>query len=139
MSQLCSSANQYGKQQCCEYGRMSTVCPFCVKTQTQQTDFFIVWIIFNQLAWKNPIGRFLNSFLIASLRIDEWWIFSQNHNLANLFLVVQSTNSISSRGQKTTFWAGTLAIFVLKVLAWWSMQETFFYCQFATAIHSLLS
>jgi hypothetical protein len=27
--------------------------------------------------------------LIASLRIDEWWIFSQNHNLANLFVVVQ--------------------------------------------------
>jgi hypothetical protein len=37
---LCSSANQYGKQQSCEYGRMSTVCSFCVKTQTQETDFF---------------------------------------------------------------------------------------------------
>jgi hypothetical protein len=30
---------------------------------------------------------------------------SQNHNLANLFVDVQSTNSISSRGQKNTFWA----------------------------------
>ncbi len=40
MSELCSSANQYGRQQSCEYGTMSTVCPFYVKTQTQQTDFF---------------------------------------------------------------------------------------------------
>jgi hypothetical protein len=39
------------------------------------------------------------------LRIDEWWISSQNHYLANLFVVVQSTNSISSRGQNITFWA----------------------------------
>jgi hypothetical protein len=38
--------------------------------------------------------------LIASLRIDEWWISSQNHNLANFFVVVQSTNSISSREKK---------------------------------------
>jgi hypothetical protein len=40
MSQMCSSANQYGKQQSYEFERMSIVCPFCVKTQTQQTDFF---------------------------------------------------------------------------------------------------
>jgi hypothetical protein len=37
---LCSSANQYGRQPSCEYGTMSTVDPFCVKTQTQETDFF---------------------------------------------------------------------------------------------------
>jgi hypothetical protein len=37
---LCSSANQYGKQASYEYGRMSTVSPFCVKTQTLRTDLF---------------------------------------------------------------------------------------------------
>jgi hypothetical protein len=67
-------------------------------------------------------------FSIASLRIDEWWISSQNHNLANeKFVVVQSTNSISSRRQKTTFWAWTLAILVLMVLPWWSMAERVFF------------
>jgi hypothetical protein len=104
MSQLCFSANQYGRQQSCEYGRMSTVCPFCVKAQTQQTDFFHH---LNHL----QTGCLINSnwetseliFFIASLRIDEWWISSQNHNLANLFVVVLSTNSISSRGQKPHF------------------------------------
>ncbi len=28
MSQLCSSTNQYGRQPSCEYGTMSTMCPF---------------------------------------------------------------------------------------------------------------
>ncbi len=93
----------------------------------------------NNLLDKFQLVDFQIAFLIASLRIDEWWISSQNHNLANLFVVFQSTNSISSRGHKTTFWAWTSAILVLKLSPWWSMQERVFYYQFGTAIHSLLS
>jgi hypothetical protein len=85
MSQLCSSANQYGKQQSCEYGKMSTVCPFCVKTQTQHTGFFSLFESpLNNLLEKFQLGDFSIAFLIASLRINEWWISSQNHYLANL-------------------------------------------------------
>ncbi len=81
----------------------------------------------NNLLEKIPIVIFQNLlFMIASLRIDEWWISSQNHNLANLFVVVQSTNAISSKGQKTTFWAWTLAILVLKLLPWQSIEERVF-------------
>ena len=140
MSQLWSSANQYGKQQSCKYGRMSTVCPFlCEDTNPTNWFFSSFESSSNNLLEKFQLGDFWIAFLIASLRIDEWWISSQNHNLANLFVVVQSTNSISSRGQKNTFWAWTLAILVLKLLPWQSMQERVFYYQFATAIHSLLS
>ncbi len=80
----------------------------------------------NNLLDKFQLGGFWIAFLIASLRIDEWWISSQNHNLANSFVVVQSTNLISSRDQKNTFWAWTLAILVLNFLPWRSMQERFF-------------
>ncbi len=82
--------------------------------------------------WNNLLDKFAFvgfwiDFSIISLRIDEWWISSQNHNLANKkIVVVQSTNSISSRGQKTSFWAWTLAILVLMVLSWWSMAERVF-------------
>ncbi len=59
-------------------------------------------------SWNNLLDRFQwedfwIAFFIASLRIGEWWISSQNHNLANWFVVVQSTNSISSRENKTHF------------------------------------
>ena len=57
----------------------------------------------NNLLVKFLLLDFWIAFFIACLRIDEWWISSQSHNLANLFVVVQSTNSISSRGQKPPF------------------------------------
>jgi hypothetical protein len=93
----------------------------------------------NNLLDKFQLVDYWIAFLIASLRIDEWWISSQNHYFANWFVNVQSTNSISSRGQPTTFWAWTLALLVLKLLPWWSMQERVFYYQFATTSHSILS
>jgi hypothetical protein len=73
---------------------------------------------------------FLIAFLIASLRIDEWWISSQNHNLANLFVDIQSTNSISSRGQKTSVFhhpnTGRLAgIGMVPALASWNVWSVF--------------
>jgi hypothetical protein len=50
-------------------------CAFFVwRHKPNKLIFFIVWIILKQLAWQIPISRFLNCFLIASLRIDEWWI-----------------------------------------------------------------
>ena len=57
----------------------------------------------NNLLDKFQLVDFQIAFLIVSLRIDEWWISSQNHNLANLFVDVQSTNSIPSRGKKQHF------------------------------------
>ncbi len=90
---------------------------------------FYVWrhkpnnLIFSSFesSWSNLLDKFAFvdfriAFIIDSLRIDEWWISSQNQNLANLFSDVQSTNSILSRGQTNTFSAWTLAILVLKVL-----------------------
>ncbi len=84
-------------------------------------------------SWNNLLDKFARvdfwiAFSIASLRIDEWWISSQNHNIANTkFVVVQSTNSKSSRGQNAKIWAWTLAILVLMVFPWWSMAERVFY------------
>ncbi len=78
--------------------------PFLCK-DTNPTNWFFSSFesSWNNLLDKFQLGDFWMAFLIASLRIDEWWIFSQNHNLANWFVVVQSINSISSRGKKTHF------------------------------------
>ncbi len=92
----------------------------------------------NNLLDKFQFGNFWIAFLIACLRIDERWISSQNHNIANLFVVVQSTYSISSRGKKNTCWVWTSAILVLKLLPWGSMQESVFLLSISTASHSLL-
>ncbi len=113
MSQLCSSANQYGRQQSWNMEGCQQCALFVWRHKPNKLFFFIVFeSSSNNLLEKFQFVDFWIAFLIASLRIDQWWISSQNHNLANLFVVVQSTNSISSRGQKTTFWAWTLAIFV---------------------------
>ncbi len=73
---------------------------FCVKTQTQQAIFSWFESSSNNLIVKFQLLFFWIAFMIACLGIDEWWISSQNHNLANLFVVIQSTNSMSSRGKK---------------------------------------
>ncbi len=95
---------------------------------TNPTNWFVSSF---ESSWNNLLDKFAFvdiwiAFSIASLRIDEWWISSQNHNLANLFSDVQSTNSISSRGQTTTFLAWTSAL-VLKVWPWWSTAEMVFF------------
>ena len=78
--------------------------PFlCEDTNSKNWCFSLFESSSNNLLEKFQLVDFWIAFLIASLRIDEWWISSQNHNLANLFVVVQSTNSISSRGKKTHF------------------------------------
>ncbi len=93
--------------------------PFLCK-DTNPTNWFFSSF---ESSWNNLLDKFAlvdfwMAYSIASLRIDEWWISSQNQNFANLFVDVQSTNSISSRGQKNTFLAWTLAILALKVLPW---------------------
>ncbi len=114
--------------------------PFlCEDTNPTNWFFSLFESSSNKLLDKFQLGDFWIAILIASLSIDEWKISSQNHNLENLSVVFQSTNSISSRGQKNTFWAWTLATLVLKLLPWRSMQERVFYYQFATASHSLHS
>ncbi len=97
--------------------------PFLCDDTNPTNWFFIIWIILKQLLDKFQLVDFWIAFLFASLRIDEWWISSHIHNLANLFVVVQSTNSISSSCQENTFWAWTVAILLLKLLPWWSMEE----------------
>ncbi len=78
--------------------------PFlCEDTNPTNWFFSLCESSSKNLLEKFQLLDFWIAFLIASLRIDEWWISSQNHNLANLFVVVQSTNSISSRGKKTHF------------------------------------
>ena len=94
----------------------------------------------NNLLEKFQLGDFWIAFLIASLRIDEWWISSQSHNLANLFVVVQSTYSISSRGQKKNIFGFNFGNISIKAFALTiNARKGCFYYAFATAIHSLLS
>ncbi len=94
----------------------------CEDTNPKNWFFSLFESSWNNLLDKLEFVHFWIAFSIASLRMDEWWISSQHHNLANLFVVVQSTNAISSRCQKTTFWAWILVILVL-ILPWWSMAE----------------
>ncbi len=70
--------------------------PFLCEDTNQTNWFFLSFeSSSNNLLDKFQLGDFWIVFLIASLRIDEWWISSQNHNLAILFVVVQSTNTSS--------------------------------------------
>ncbi len=79
--------------------------PFlCEDTQPTNWFFSSFESCWNYWLDKFAFVDFWIALSIASLRIDEWWISSQNHNLANLFSCVQSTNLISSRGHKTHFW-----------------------------------
>ncbi len=112
---------------------------FCEDTNPTRWFFSSFELTSNNLLEKSQLVDFWIAFLMTSLRIDEWWISSQNHNLANLFVVVQSTNSISSRGQKNTFWAWTSAILYWSFCLDNQCKKGFFYYQFATAIHSFLS
>ncbi len=102
--------------------------PFLCEDTNPSNCFFSLF----ESSWNNLVDKFAFvdfwiAFSIACLRIDEWWISSQILNLAHKkIVVVQSTNSISSRSQKPTFWAWILAIIVLMVLPWWSMTERVF-------------
>jgi hypothetical protein len=93
----------------------------------------------NDLLVKFQLLNLWIAFLIACLRIDEWWISSQNHNLENLFVVVQSSNSISSREKKhilgLNFGNISIEAFALTINA----RNVFFAINFAIANHSLLS
>ncbi len=115
MWQLSPSAYQYERQQHCECGKNSQHCPFCVKTQTPQTDFvfhhlhhkanalvvhyavFYIWLSWSQL-WELNSGK------------KSW----QYQNLTNLFSTVQSQNSTLPK-DNVIFVARTSAILVLKV------------------------
>ncbi len=91
---------------------------FVQRHKPNKLIFFIVWIIFKQLAWKIPIGRFLNCFF--DCQFENRWV-------VDILTKPKSCKFIwSSRGQKNTFWAWTLAILVLKLLPWRSIQERVF-------------
>ncbi len=94
----------------------------------------------NNLLENFQLGDFWIAFLIASLRIDEWWISSQNHNF--LQICVQLSNQLIQYHQEAK-----IAHFGLERWQYWywsfcldnQCKKGLFCYQFATTSHSLLS